>query len=79
MAGGATAATDRRGVRDGGRPLVQEWLPDDWPSDTFDLIVLREFCFYLDKIALATIAVKAKAPLRAVGTVLACHWLAPSG
>lgn len=57
--------------------VVQEWLPDDWPSQTFDLIVLSEFGFYLDESALATIAVKAKASLRAAGTVLACHWRHP--
>jgi len=57
--------------------VAQEWLPDDWPSQTFDLIVLSEFGFYLDENALATIAARAKVSLTATGTVLACHWRHP--
>lgn len=54
--------------------VAQEWLPDDWPRQSFDLIVLSEFGFYLDEKALAAIAANAKESLGAGGTVLACHW-----
>ena len=57
--------------------VVQEWLPQDWPRQTFDLIVLSEFGFYLDESALVAIAVQAQASLRTAGTVLACHWRHP--
>lgn len=57
--------------------VEQEWLPDDWPRQTFDLVVLSEFGFYLDENALSKIAVYAKASLSAGGTVLACHWRHP--
>jgi len=57
--------------------VAQEWLPDDWPGQTFDLIVLSELGFYLNEAAVATIADQARASLRAAGTVLACHWRHP--
>jgi SAM-dependent methyltransferase len=57
--------------------VVQEWLPENWPSQNFDLIVLSEMGFYLSETALATLAAKAKASLAATGTLLACHWRHP--
>jgi len=57
--------------------VVQEWLPQQWPCQTFDLIVLSEFCFYLSENALELIATRAKASLSEEGTLLACHWRHP--
>jgi hypothetical protein len=57
--------------------VVQEWLPEDWPSQTFDLIVLSEMGFYLSETAVATLAARAKESLAAAGTLLACHWRHP--
>ncbi|MCY7306290.1 MAG: nodulation S family protein [Rhodoferax sp.] len=57
--------------------VVQEWLPDEWPSQLFDLIVLSEFCFYLSETALASVAERASASLSEEGTLLACHWRHP--
>lgn len=57
--------------------VAQEWLPDDWPSQTFDLIVFSEMGFYLNEAEVAAIAARAKASLGAAGTVLACHWRHP--
>lgn len=54
-----------------------EWLPDDWPNQVFDLIVLSEFCFYLDEATIASIAASATACLTSNGTLLACHWRHP--
>jgi len=77
---GAQAAVDLSRQRLAQFPQVQvfqEWLPDDWPGQTFDLIVLSELGFYLNKTAVATIAASAKASLQAAGTLLACHWRHP--
>lgn len=57
--------------------VFQEWLPDEWPRETFDLIVLSELGFYLNDGAVAAIAACAKQSLGVAGTVLACHWRHP--
>lgn len=54
--------------------VAQEWLPGAWPQQRFDLIVLSEFCFYLDADALTDVAQRARASLTDGGTLLACHW-----
>lgn len=54
--------------------LRQAWQPKDWPSESFDLIVLSEFLFYLKPEAVAEIAAKAQATLTDGGVILACHW-----
>lgn len=57
--------------------VVKAWVPDDWPADAFDLIVLSEFLFYVPLTALEGIAAKVLASLTPSGTVLACHWRHP--
>lgn len=57
--------------------VAQEWLPGDWPCQTFDLIVLSELGFYLSEDAVSTIACNALGSLSTEGTVLACHWRHP--
>ncbi len=57
--------------------VKQAWVPLHWPLQTFDLIVLSEFGFYLDASDLDSLAQKAVASLRPGGTVLACHWRRP--
>ncbi|MEO6271408.1 MAG: SAM-dependent methyltransferase, partial [Lautropia sp.] len=52
-------------------------VPDLWPAETFDLLVISELGYYLDAEALDAMAVKARASLSAGGTVLACHWRWP--
>jgi len=77
---GSDAAVQLSRNRLAGLPHVQvaqEWLPDDWPHQTFDLIVLSEFGFYLDEAALVSIAAKASQSLAEGGTVLGCHWRHP--
>lgn len=53
------------------------WMPRDWPRDTFDLIVLSEFLFYLKPAVVEEIARLAQASLAPNGTLLACHWRHP--
>ena len=49
-------------------------LPQDWPETSFDLVVLSELCYYLDREGLRTLARQVSASLQPGGSVLACHW-----
>ena len=53
---------------------VQAWVPDDWPAERFDLIVISELAYYLDEAALTALAAAARASLAEVGDIVACHW-----
>lgn len=57
--------------------VKQAWIPLDWPQQSFDLIVLSEFGFYLTASELDALAQKTMASLLPGGTVLACHWRRP--
>ena len=57
--------------------VTQAWVPLQWPEDTFDLIVISEFGFYLDAHSLHGVADRICASIRPGGTVLACHWRRP--
>lgn len=57
--------------------VVQAWMPKDWPSLQFDLVVLSEFGFYLSRDELRTMALGVRHSLGAHGTLLACHWRHP--
>jgi len=53
------------------------WLPDEWPDQAFDLIVVSEMAYYLDAAALDLLADRMRASLLpnwSNATVLACHW-----
>lgn len=52
-------------------------LPQGWPQQTFDLIVLSEVGYYLDDTTLRTVAQCAAQSLTPDGTLLACHWRHP--
>ena len=57
---------------------VQELrLPEQWPEGRFDLIVLSEWCYYLDTQDLHHLIDRALACLSEEGQVLACHWRPP--
>ncbi len=53
------------------------WVPDQWPAQQFDLIVLGEFLFYLTPEAVREVAACVSRTLKTNGTVLACHWRLP--
>lgn len=57
--------------------VMQAWVPQEWPFETFDLIVISEFGFYLDAQDLDALADRVVAAIRPGGTVLACHWRRP--
>ncbi|MDY7560318.1 class I SAM-dependent methyltransferase [Pseudomonas sp. 10B1] len=49
-------------------------LPNDWPDETFDLIVFSELGYYLDPLDLDQWIDRALASLASNGEILACHW-----
>ena len=55
----------------------QVWVPQQWPAETFDLIVHSEFGFYLGAEDLDGLADRTTQSLSAGATVLACHWRRP--
>jgi len=50
------------------------WMPEAWPDECFDLIVISEVAYYLDAGQLHVLIERVRASLRPGGTVLACHW-----
>jgi SAM-dependent methyltransferase len=52
-------------------------LPQQWPTGTFDLIVLSEFLYYLDPAGVAEILELAVRSLEPGGTLVGVHWRHP--
>ena len=52
----------------------QAWVPDQWPDEQFELIVLSEFLYYLAPEALEVVIERVRGSLAPGGCVLACHW-----
>jgi SAM-dependent methyltransferase len=52
-------------------------LPEQWPAGQFELIVLSEWCYYLDADDLRQLIDRVRTALTADGQLLACHWRAP--
>jgi cyclopropane fatty-acyl-phospholipid synthase-like methyltransferase len=52
----------------------QNRLPGQWPTESFELIVLSELCYYLDAADLDVLIDRVLASLTDDGQVLACHW-----
>ena len=57
--------------------VEQARLPEQWPSGRFDLIVLSEWCYYLDVADLHRVIEHALDALSDDGQLLACHWRPP--
>ncbi|UNK41495.1 class I SAM-dependent methyltransferase [Luteimonas sp. S4-F44] len=51
--------------------------PQQWPTGTFDLIVLSEVGYYLAPDALDALLARLPTSLRDAGVFVACHWLHP--
>lgn len=49
-------------------------VPQAWPADQFDLIVLSELAYYLDDADLGRLTECIRCTLSVDGTLLACHW-----
>jgi SAM-dependent methyltransferase len=52
-------------------------IPDDWPQESFDLIVLSEILYYFDRPAMNRILERSLATLEPGGTLAAVHWRHP--
>ena len=50
-------------------------VPEEWPDETFDLILLSEVVYYLDRADVRRLAQKVRASLRSGGHVLLVHWI----
>lgn len=53
------------------------WVPGEWPSESFDLLVLSELGYFLEADPMAALAARARTLFDAGATVLACHWRRP--
>jgi hypothetical protein len=53
------------------------WMPDEWPAQLYDLVVLSEFVYYLSAAQVAMLVQRLLEGLDSNGTVLACHWRRP--
>lgn len=49
-------------------------VPQEWPTGSFDLIVVSELAYYLGDDDLARLAQRIEGTLTADGTLVACHW-----
>ena len=57
--------------------VVQAWVPDDWPHQRFDLVVISELGYFLTPEALDELTGQVRGSLQPGGTVVACHWRRP--
>jgi len=49
-------------------------IPEDWPQEAFDLIVLSEIAYYFDAADLASIASLVARSIKAGGHLVGVHW-----
>lgn len=49
-------------------------VPDQWPSGTFDLVVVSELGYFLSPAQLDALTARIQASLDPGGTVVLCHW-----
>jgi cyclopropane fatty-acyl-phospholipid synthase-like methyltransferase len=70
----AVAAARVRVAAENHVEVQQMRVPDDWPSGTFDLIVLSEFCYYLTETELTAVIARSAMTLDPGGSLVAVHW-----
>lgn len=58
--------------------LRQGMIPEDIPSDSFDLIVFSELGYYFERDELAAVIDRLLAVMSPAATLLSCHWLGTS-
>lgn len=65
----------RERVRESGHVTVEQQIhPEDWPGESFDLIVFSELGYNFDEAGLRALAARLHEALRPGGTLVACHW-----
>ena len=70
----AVALARVRTAKFGQVEVRRAWIPDEWPAESFDLIVFSELGYFLSAKSLASFIRKARSSLRKGGSLLACHW-----
>jgi trans-aconitate methyltransferase len=76
----AASALTQAAARVSDQPQVevrQLRVPDEWPDQEFELIVLSEILYYLDDGALVATAEKAVGGIALHGTLVSVHWRHP--
>ncbi|HTZ42977.1 MAG TPA: SAM-dependent methyltransferase [Jatrophihabitans sp.] len=76
----APRAVELTAARLAGRPGARAErlaVPQDWPAERFDLVVLSEFGYYLPRASWQRLVERAAAALVGDWTVIACHWRSP--
>jgi SAM-dependent methyltransferase len=76
----ALDAAHRRLMRAGHRnavTLLRASLDQPWPANRYDLVVLSEVCYYLDRGVLRAVMDREVPQLAPGATVLAAHWRHP--
>ena len=53
----------------------QRGVPSEWPEGTFDLILLSEVIYYLDRSDVAALAARTSGAIARGGDVVLVHWL----
>lgn len=52
-------------------------LPEQWPDETFDLILISEYGYFLGATALQELFRRARRSLEPSGSLVICHWRNP--
>jgi SAM-dependent methyltransferase len=71
-----TAARERLQGRRGLR-VERRSVPDEWPAEEFDLVVLSELGYYFDQAGLSCLVERAVGSLSSDGVLVAVHWRHP--
>jgi trans-aconitate methyltransferase len=69
-------ATDRLGDQPHAR-VARLWLPDQWPAERFDLVVMSEFAYFLSREDFHALLPSLVRSLTSDGVFAACHWRHP--
>ena len=80
VAAPALDATQRRLTASGAGDrvtLLKRSLDDPWPAEPFDLVVLSEVCYYLQRATLRTVLDREIPRLARGATLVAAHWRHP--
>ncbi|QEI09403.1 methyltransferase domain-containing protein [Pigmentiphaga aceris] len=57
--------------------VEERCVPASWPDETFDLILISEFGYYLREASLTALVAHLDKALGRDGTLVACHWARP--
>lgn len=77
VAEAAVTATRERLADAAGARVARLRIPDEWPDERFDLVVLSEVGYYLDRPALERLVEATTASLEPGGDLVLVHWRHP--